>query len=46
MYLHQPKNYSWPQVGPLNEDDPNVSSGVGTDISDDNYYQDFRHTSR
>lgn len=46
MYLHQPKNYSWPQVGPLNEDDPNVSSGVGTDMSDDNYYQDLNHTSR
>jgi hypothetical protein len=46
MYLHQPKNYSWPQVGPLNEEDPNVSSGVGTDMSDDNYYQDLHHTSR
>jgi len=46
MCLHQLKNYNWPQVGPLNEDDPNVSSGVGTDVSDDNSYQDLHHTSR
>ncbi|XP_069698248.1 mitogen-activated protein kinase kinase kinase 4 isoform X1 [Periplaneta americana] len=45
VYIHQ-KNYNWPHVGPLNEDDPNVSSGVGTDMSDDNSYQDLRHTSR
>ncbi|XP_033609208.1 mitogen-activated protein kinase kinase kinase 4 isoform X3 [Cryptotermes secundus] len=41
MYLHQPKNYNWPQVGPFNEDDPNVSSGVGTDVSDDSSYHDM-----
>jgi hypothetical protein len=44
--LHQLKNYNWPEIGPLNEDDPNVSSGVGTDVSDDNSYHDLQHTSR
>jgi len=46
MCLHQLKNYNWPQIGPFNEDDPNVSSGVGTDVSDDNSYHDFHQTSR
>ncbi|KAJ9598147.1 hypothetical protein L9F63_026746, partial [Diploptera punctata] len=46
MYLHQPKNYSWPPVGPLNEDDPTLSSGRGTDTSEDSSYQDLRRTSR
>lgn len=44
MCLHQLKN--WPHIGPLNEEDPNVSSGVGTDVSDDNSYHDLHHTSR
>jgi hypothetical protein len=46
MCHHQLKNYNWPQLGPLNEDDRNSSSGVGTDVSDDNSYHDLRHTSR
>ena len=46
MCLHQLKNYNWPQIGSLNEDDPNASSGVGTDVSDDNSYHDMHHTSR
>jgi hypothetical protein len=46
MCLHQMKNCNWPQIGQLNEDDPNVSSGVGTDVSDDSSYHDFHHTSR
>lgn len=46
MCLHQLKNYNWPQIGPFNEDDPNVSSGVGTDVSDDGSYHDFHQTSR